>query len=137
MGVSMGTYVLSVGNKQPIHIEIMNAANDVVVNGQLNRYRLDYDMETSAAILRFSLQGSDTVYSLQLGEADTALEAEAMTPQEIFFTIVNFLGELIHKAKSFGRTLAMKLDDTASRVYVKDLLQTHDTYRVFNGKLAY
>ena len=126
MGVSMGTYVLSVGNKQPIHIEIMNAANDVVVNGQLNRYRLDYDMETSAAILRFSLQGSDT-----------ALEAEAMTPQEIFFTIVNFLGELIHKAKSFGRTLAMKLDDTASRVYVKDLLQTHDTYRVFTGKLAY
>ena len=118
-------------------MEIMNAANDVVVSGQLNRYRLDYDMETSTAILRFSLQGSDTVYSLQLGEADTALEAEAMTPQEIFFTIVNFLGELIHKAKSFGRTLAMKLDDTASRVYVKDLLQTHDTYRVFTGQLAY
>ena len=133
----MGTYVLSVGNKQPIQIEIMNAAKDVVVNGQLNRYRLDYDMETCAAILCFSLQGSDTVYSLQLGETDTALEAEAMTPQEIFFTIVNFLGELIHKAKSFGRTLAMKLDDTASRVYVKDLLQTHDTYRVFTGKLAY
>lgn len=80
----MGTYVLSVGNKQPIHMEIMNAANDVVVSGQLDRYRLDYDMETSAAILRFSLQGSDTVYSLQLGEADTALEAESMTPQEIF-----------------------------------------------------
>ena len=118
-------------------MEIMNAANDVVVSGQLNRYRLDYDMETCAAILCFSLQGSDTVYSLQLGETDTALEAEAMTPQEIFFTIVNFLGELIHKAKSFGRTLAMKLDDTASRVYVKDLLQTHDTYRVFTGKLAY
>lgn len=133
----MGTYVLSVGNKQPIHMKIMNAANDVVVSGQLNRYRLDYDMETCAAILRFSLQGSDTVYSLQLGEADTVLEAEALTPQEIFFTIVNFLGELIHKAKSFSRTLAMKLDDTTSRVYVKDLLQTHDTYRVFTGQLAY
>lgn len=77
----MGTYVLSVGNKQPIHMEIMNAANDVVVSGQLDRYRLDYDMETSAAILRFSLQGSDTIYSLQLGEADTALEAESMTPK--------------------------------------------------------
>ncbi|MDU4430818.1 MAG: hypothetical protein E7K77_05845 [Veillonella parvula] len=56
-----------------------------------------------------------------------------MTPQGIFFTIVNFLGELIHKAKSFGRALAMKLDDTASRIYVKDLLQTCDTYRIFAG----
>ena len=83
------------------------------------------------------MQESDTVYSLQLGEAGTALGARSMTPQEIFFTIVNFLGELIHKAKSFGRTLAMKLDDTASRVYVKDLLQTYDTYRVFTGQLAY
>ena len=54
-GASMGTYVLSVGNKQPIHMEIMNVANDIVVSGQLDRYRLDYDMETSAAILRFSL----------------------------------------------------------------------------------
>ena len=137
MGTIMGTYVLSVGNKQPIHMEIMNAANDVVVSGQLNRYRLDYDMETSVVILHFSLQGSDKMYSLQLGEADTAIEAEAMTPQEIFFTIVNFLGEVIHKAKSFGRTLAMKIDDATSRVYVKDLLQTHDTYRVFTGKLVY
>ena len=133
----MGAYVLTVGNKHPIHMKVMNTANDVVVSGQLHRYRLDYDMETSAAILRFSLQGSDTVYSLQLGKADTTLETEPMTPQEIFFTIVNFLGEIIHKAKSFGRTLAMKLDDTASRVYVKDLLQTHDTYRVFTGQLAY
>ena len=133
----MGTYVLSVGNKQPIHMEIMNTANDVVVSGQLDRYRIDYDMDTSVAILRFSLQGSDTVYSLQLGETEAVIGADSMTPQEIFFTIVNFLGELIHKAKSFGRTLAMKLDDTASRVYVKDLLQTHDTYRVFTGQLAY
>ena len=129
--------MLSVGNKQPIHMEIMNVANDILISGQLNTYRFDCDMETSVAILRFSLQGSDTVYSLQLGEADIVLEAVAMTPQEIFFTIVNFLGELIHKAKSFGRTLAMKLDDTTSRVYVKDLLQTHDTYRVFTGQLAY
>ncbi|MDU3384467.1 MAG: hypothetical protein E6351_05325 [Veillonella sp.] len=60
-----------------------------------------------------------------------------MTPQGIFFTIVNFLGELIHKAKSFGRALAMKLDDTASRIYVKDLLQTCDTYRIFAGQLVY
>lgn len=133
----MGTYVLSVGNKQPIHMEIMNTANDVVVSGQLDRYRIDYDMDTSVAILRFSLQGSDTVYSLQLGETEAVIGADSMTPQEIFFTIVNFLGELIHKAKSFGRTLAMKLDDTASRVYVKDLLQIHDTYRVFTGQLAY
>ena len=133
----MGAYVLSVGNKQPIHIEIMNAANDVVVSGQLNTYRFDCDMETSAAILRFSLQGSDTVYSLQLGESEVAIGADSMTPQETFFTIVNFLGELIHKAKSFGRTLAMKLDDTASRIYVKDLLQTCDTYRIFAGQLVY
>lgn len=133
----MEKYVLSVGNKQPIHMEIMNAANDILISGQLNTYRFDCDMETSVAILRFSLQGSDTVYSLQLGEADTALEVVAMTPQEIFFTIVNFLGTIIHKAKSYGRTLAMKLDDTTSRVYVKDLLQTHDTYRVFTGQLAY
>ena len=132
----MGTYVLSVGNKQPIHIEIMNAANDVVVSGQLNTYRFDCDMETSAVILRFSLQGSDIVYSLQLGETEAAIGADSMTPQETFF-IVNFLGELIHKAKSFGRTLAMKLDDTASRIYVKDLLQTRDTYRIFAGQLAY
>lgn len=133
----MGTYVLSVGNKQPIHIEIMNAANDVVVSGQLNTYRFDCDMETSAVILRFSLQGSDIVYSLQLGETEAAIGADSMTPQETFFIIVNFLGELIHKAKSFGRTLAMKLDDTASRIYVKDLLQTRDTYRIFAGQLAY
>ena len=39
-GVSMGTYVLSVGNKQPIHMEIINAANDVVISGQLNTYRV-------------------------------------------------------------------------------------------------
>lgn len=133
----MGTYVLTVGNKQPIHMEIMSVANDIVVSGKLNRYRIDYDMDTSVAILRFSLQGSDTVYSLQLGETEAVIGAYPMTPQEIFFTIVNFLGELIHKAKSFGRTLAMKLDDTTSRVYVKDLLQTHDTYRVFTGQLAY
>ena len=133
----MGKYVLSVGNKQPLHIEIMNAANDVVVSGQVNTYRFDCDMETSSAILRFSLQGSDTVYSLQLGETEAAIGADSMTSQEIFFTIVNFIGELIHKAKSFGRTLAMKLDDTASRIYVKDLLQTRDTYRIFAGQLAY
>jgi len=29
------------------------------------------------------------------------------------------------------------LDDTASRIYVKDLLQTCDTYRIFAGQLVY
>ncbi len=77
------------------------------------------------------------VCSLQLGESEAAIGADSMTPQGIFFTIVNFLGELIHKAKSFGRALAMKLDDTASRIYVKDLLQTCDTYRIFAGQLVY
>lgn len=98
-------------------MEIMNAFNDIVVSGQLNTYRLDYDMENSATILRFSLRGSNIVYSLQLGKADTDFDSETMTPQENFFTIVNFLGEIIYKAKSFGCTLAMKLDDRTSRVY--------------------
>ena len=31
----------------------------------------------------------------------------------------------------------MKLDDTASRIYVKDLLQTCDTYRIFASQLVY
>lgn len=51
----MRAYVLSVGNKQPIHIEIMNTANSVVVSGLLNTYRLDYDLEVSIAILCFFL----------------------------------------------------------------------------------
>ena len=40
----MGTYVLSVGNKQPIHMEIMNAANDVVAVSytHLSVYPLEY-----------------------------------------------------------------------------------------------
>ena len=44
---------------------------------------------------------------------------------------------IIHSAKLFGRTLAMKLDNDASRVYVKDLLQSNDSYRVFMGALTY
>lgn len=133
----MKKYVLSVGDRKPVHIEIMNVDDNVLVSGELRTYRLDYDMETSAVILRFSLQESDMIYSLQLGEAEDVLATDFMTPQEIFFTIVGFLGEVIHSAKSFGRTLAMKLDNDASRVYVKDLLQSNDSYRVFMGSLTY
>ena len=125
----MKEYVLSVGDRKPVHIEIMNVDNNVLVSGELRTYRLDYDMETSAVILRFSLQESDMIYSLQLGEAEDVLATDFMTPQEIFFTIVGFLGEVIHSAKSFG-------NDT-SRVYVKDLLQSNDSYRVFMGALTY
>lgn len=129
--------VLSVGDRKPVHIEIMNVDDNVLVSGELRTYRLDYDLETSAVVLRFSLQESDMIYSLQLGEAEDVLATDFMTPQEIFFAIVGFLGEVIHSAKSFGRTLAMKLDNDASRVYVKDLLNSNDSYRVFMGTLTY
>ena len=49
----MKKYVLSVGDRKPVHIEIMNVDDNVLVSGELRTYRLDYDMETSAAILRF------------------------------------------------------------------------------------
>lgn len=77
------------------------------------------------------------IYSLQLGEAEDVLATDFMTPQEIFFTIVGFLGEIIHSAKSFGHMLAMKLDNDTSCVYVKDLLNSNDSYRVFMGTLTY
>lgn len=60
-----------------------------------------------------------------------------LTPQEVFFRIVNFLGEVIYKAKSIGNTLVMKIDNQTSKLFVKDLTKIEDEYRVFNGKLVY
>lgn len=44
-----------------------------------------------------------------------------LTPQEVFFRIVNFLGEVIYKAKSICNTLEMKIDNQTSKLFVKDL----------------
>ena len=70
-------------------------------------------------------------------EDDSLLKCLDCTPQEVFFNIVNFLGEVIYKAKSVGYTLVMKLDYQASRLLVKDLTKIGEEYRVFNGELVY
>ena len=108
----MVKYVLSVDKNKPVEIEILNNMNNEykVVHGYLKTYRLDYDLKT------------------------TDLD---LTPQEIFFRIVNFLGEVIYKAKSIGNTLVMKIDNQTSRLFVKDLTKIEDVYRVFNGELVY
>ena len=77
------------------------------------------------------------VLKVRLKEDNSLLKCIDCTPQEIFFNIVNFLGEVIHKAKSVGYTLVMKLDCQASRLLVKDLTKIGEEYRVFNGELVY
>ena len=109
-----------------------------VVHGYLKTYCLDYDLKTSSVILRFTLQDDiDTSYSVHLTEDDSVLADLDLTPQEIFFRIVNFLGEVIYKVKSIGNTLVMKIDNQTSRLFVKDLTKIEDEYRVFNGELVY
>lgn len=136
----MAKYVLSVDKNRPIEIEISNNMNNEVkvVHGYLKNYRLDYDLTTSSVILRFTLQ-DDIInsYSVRLTEDDSVITDMDLTPQEVFFRIINFLGEVIHNAKSIGHTLVMKLDCQNSHLFVKDLTKTEDTYRVFNGELVY
>lgn len=136
----MRKYVLSVDKNKPIELEITNILDDdkTIVRGRLNTYHLDYDVETSSVLLSFTLEDDrETIYSIRLQEDDSLLECLDCTPQEVFFNIVNFQGEVIHKAKSVGYTLVMKLDYQASRLLVKDLTKIVEEYRVFNGELVY
>lgn len=136
----MKKYVLSVDKNRPIELEITNILDDnkAIVRGRLNTYHLDYDVETTSVLLNFTLEDDrETVYSIRLKEDDSLLKCLDCTSQEIFFNIVNFLGEVIHKAKSIGHTLVMKLDHQTSRLLVKDLTKIGDEYRTFNGELVY
>lgn len=40
----MKKYVLSVGDRMPVHIEIINVDDNLLVSGELHTYRLDYGM---------------------------------------------------------------------------------------------
>ena len=136
----MRKHVLLVDKNKPIELEIINILDDdkTIVRGRLNTYHLDYDVETSSVLLGFTLEDDrETIYSIRLQEDDSLLKCLDCTPQEVFFNIVNFLGEVIHKAKSVGYTLVMKLDYQASRLLVKDLTKIGEEYRVFNGELVY
>lgn len=134
----MSEYVLSVDKSKPVEIKITDIVNDDVIFGRISTYRLDYDIDTTAVILLFSLESDPkTFYGIKLMEEDTMLLNIELTPQEIFFRIINFLGEVIHSAKSIGQTLVMKLDNQNSQLFVKDLTKTEDTYRIFNGGLLY
>ena len=129
----MRKYVLSVDKNKPIELEITNILDDdkTIVRGRLNTYHLDYDVETTSVLLNFTLEDDRETVD------DSLLNCLDCTPQEVFFNIVNFLGEVIHKAKSVGYTLVMKLDYQASRLLVKDLTKIGEEYRVFNGELVY
>lgn len=136
----MTKYVLSVDKNRPIEIEILNntSSESKVVRGCLKNYSIEYDVKSSSVILRFTLQEDlTTSYSVRLTEDDSVVTDMDLTPQEIFFRIVNFLGEVIYKAKSIGNTLVMKLDNQTSKLFVKDLTKIEDEYRVFNGELVY
>ena len=136
----MTKYVLSVDKNRPIEIEILNntSSESKVVHGCLKNYSIDYDVKSSSVILRFTLQEDlTTSYSVRLTEYDSVVTDMNLTPQEVFFRIVNFLGEVIYKAKSIGNTLVMKLDNQTSKLFVKDLTKIEDEYRVFKGELVY
>lgn len=136
----MTKYVLSVDKNRPIEIEILNntSSESKVVQGFLKNYSIDYDVKSSSVILRFTLhEDLTTSYSVRLTEDDSVVTDMDLTPQEIFFRIVNFLGEVIYKAKSIGNTLVMKLDNQTSKLFVKDLTKIEDEYRVFKGELVY
>ena len=136
----MTKYVLSVDKNRPIEIEILNntSSESKVVHGYLKNYSIDYDVKSSSVILRFTLhEDLTTSYSVRLTEDDSVVTDMDLTPQEVFFRIVNFLGEVIYKAKSIGNTLVMKLDNQTSKLFVKDLTKIEDEYRVFKGELVY
>ena len=136
----MTKYVLSVDKNRPIEIEILNntSSEAKVVHGCLKNYSIDYDVKSSSVILRFTLhEDLTTSYSVRLTEDDSVVTDMDLTPQEVFFRIVNFLGEVIYKAKSIGNTLVMKLDNQTSKLFVKDLTKIEDEYRVFKGELVY
>ena len=136
----MTKYVLSVDKNRPIEIEILNntSSESKVVHGCLKNYSIDYDVKSSSVILRFTLhEDLTTSYSVRLTEDDSVVTDMDLTPQEVFFRIVNFLGEVIYKAKSIGNTLVMKLDNQTSKLFVKDLTKIEDEYRVFKGQIVY
>ena len=136
----MTKYVLSVDKNRPIEIEILNntSSESKVVHGCLKNYSIDYDVKSSSVILRFTLhEDLTTSYSVRLTEDDSVVTDMDLTPQEVFFRIVNFLGEVIYKAKSIGNTMVMKLDNQTSKLFVKDLTKIEDEYRVFKGELVY
>ena len=136
----MKKYVLSVDKNRPIELEITNILGDnkAIVRGRLNTYHLDYDVETTSVLLNFTLEDDrETVYSIRLKEDDSLLKCLDCTPQEIFFNIINYLGEVLNKPKPLVYPLVMKLYHQTSRLLVKDLTKIGDEYRTFNGELVY
>lgn len=111
-------------------------SNQTVVEGAINKYKVDFDAASKQAIFTFKMYDSSKFYKLRI-VADAEKNLEDLTTTEHFFKIVNTLGLTINMAKSKKKSLAIKVDMERSYVYLEDLSSNDGATHKFHGWLEH
>lgn len=113
-----------------------NHKEQTTLEGAIEKYKVDFDVESNQAVFTFKMFGDSKFYKLRM-VADAGKNLEELTMTEHFFQIVNILGLTINMAKSKKKSLAIKVDMERSFVYLEDLSSNDGTIHKFHGWLEH
>lgn len=117
-------------------VDTTNNNEQTSLEGAIEKYKIDFDMESNQAIFTFKMFGNPKFYKLRM-VADARKNLEELTTTEHFFQIVNILGLTINMAKSKKKSLAIKVDMERSYVYLEDLSSNDGIIHKFHGWLEH
>lgn len=117
-------------------VDTTNNNEQTSLEGAIEKYKIDFDMESNQAIFTFKMFGNPKFYKLRM-VADAEKNLEELTTTEHFFQIVNILGLTINMAKSKKKSLAIKVDMERSYVYLEDLGSNDGIIHKFHGWLEH